>query len=414
MNQLCTRLMFLWCPDMKRNRILYFVLLFLTLFFIYFYGGKVPYTMFYLLLVLPVVSIGYAAIVFFRFKVHQELDKKYATKGDTVNFIVTASNDDFFLYPYIKLNFSGQNNIFQNQLETMSFSLKPFESKIFSTGLLLKYRGCYSIGIDSFEVEDFLGLINLKHKFRKLKQITVLPRIVRINKLGISTNLMSESSAKLNGTFKDITSMTDARKYVYGDPFKSIHWKLTAKMDSLMVKNMESTLMADAIFFLDVKKCSESQDENIIIEDKLIEVLVSCLNYCLSNWIHVNLVYFNNELVELEGRNPNDFKKIYNAISLLNFNNQVEMKDVLKLYLGRGIKRSSIFVFTSNLDYELFDEISKAVKSNFEVTIVYISPEKATGVPDKAAEDILSFLPELGINAYRININDNVFEFAER
>ena len=48
---------------------------------------------------------------------------------------------------------------------------------------------------------------------------------------------LSDSQNISRAGFEDMTSIAGIRKYAIGDVFKKIHWKLTAKMDELMVRN---------------------------------------------------------------------------------------------------------------------------------------------------------------------------------
>lgn len=399
---------------MKKNRILYLSLLFLSIVFVYFYGGKLPYTILYISLLLPFISFIYTFIVYARFKYSEEIEKKFITKGDNVKFLVTVDNEDLLFYPYITVTFWGTETIFAKQLETTSFSLMPFETKSFSVNLECKYRGCYSIGIQSIVIKDFLGILRLNYKGFETKRITVFPKIVRLNRFNLKTNLISESHSVLNSMFKDNTSISDVRQYQYGDAFKNIHWKLTAKLDEIMVKNMESTLMTSAAIILDLEKSSSSPEINTIIEDKVIEAVVAVLNYCLGNWVNVNLVYYYDKIIDIEGKNPLDFKRMFDILAGIRFNNHADISDVLKLYLGHNTNRSNIIIFTPNPDYDLIGEIYKTKYSNYEVTLIYISPEQITGSKNHEAENILGFLPEIGVDSYKINLNDNIRQVLER
>ena len=60
---------------------MYIALLLSSITFIYFYGGKVPYMLFYIVLLLPVVSLLYTGFIFLRFKYGQAIDKKNCNKG---------------------------------------------------------------------------------------------------------------------------------------------------------------------------------------------------------------------------------------------------------------------------------------------------------------------------------------------
>ncbi|HPZ06347.1 MAG TPA: DUF58 domain-containing protein, partial [Clostridiales bacterium] len=163
---------------MKQTRILFICLFMSALVFTYFNGGKIPYTLLYTMLLLPVVSIAYAFVIYLRFKFGQDLDKRFVTKGDKVNFIFSINNEDFFLYPYLRVSFYGSNTIFENQYQVRSFSLSPFSGRNYAFELQCNYRGNYEIGIDSVEIEDFFGIIKLRYNVGEPKYITVYPRII--------------------------------------------------------------------------------------------------------------------------------------------------------------------------------------------------------------------------------------------
>ena len=106
---------------MRKSRILFICLFFSALTFTYFNGGKVPYMLLYTMLILPVISIAFTLVIYLRFKFGQDLDKRFVTKGDKVKFIFSINNEDFFLYPYLRVSFHGSNTIFENQYQIRSF-----------------------------------------------------------------------------------------------------------------------------------------------------------------------------------------------------------------------------------------------------------------------------------------------------
>lgn len=399
---------------MKQSRILYASLLALTLIYVYFNGGKLPYTLFYTMILLPVVSLLYTAIVYLRFKYGQDIDKRFVTKGDKVNFIFSIHNEDFILYPYIRVTFYGAKTIFANQFQVRNFSLAPFHGKDYSLELVCNYRGHYEIGIHSVEFEDFLGLFKFKYNIFEPKYVTVYPRIVPLDNFALKTDFMSESHSELNTKNEDMSTIADVKPYTYGDSLKRIHWKLTAKSGSLMVKKFQSTSETSAILMLDLHRNSLENGENIILEDKLIEAAVSVLHYCLFNWIPVNLVYFSESLVNIQARNHLMFSELYEMLAKVKFNEAVYLKDLLKVYVNNTISKTNILLFTSNLDYELYDEIYRTSTSGYDVSLIYVSPEDLTGAKNEEAENIIAFLPEIGVNAYKLNINEDTKSILEQ
>lgn len=394
---------------MAKNRFLYCALFFLSLVFIYFYGGKIPYMLFYVIVVLPIVSILFTLISFSRFKFVESIDKRTVMKGETINYTLSIHNPDFFLYPFIKVNFYGDNTVFSRQFQAKSFSLLPFKKKSFTYSLTCRYRGQYTVGIKSIEFEDYLGIFKLSYKPNSTKTITVNPRLVVLENMNIKTNYLSETHSILNNRFEDITTISDTRKYAYGDSLKRIHWKLSAKVNQLMVKNFEGTSKTNCVIMLDLRKNKRSYEQNIMLEDKLIECAVAVVNYCLNSWIPINLVYHYKEgLNNIEAKNAMDFDKIYDLLSNVSFDQEIHIKDLLNIYSRDNAKKIDLMIFTLNVDYELYDEIYNLKAAGYDVNLFYVYSEDFSTISSGIVNDILMDLPELGVTTYKIDIEDNL------
>ncbi len=399
---------------MKRNRILYLTLFFLSFVFVYFYGGKVPYTLFFVVLLLPLLSLLHTAYIFLRFKYTQEIDKKFVTKGEKVKFIFSVCNEDLLLYPYLNVAFYGAKNIFSRQFQSKNFSLLPLKDKSFSFELECRYRGVYDVGIEYVDIHDLLGLFSLRYKVFEPKYVTVHPRIVKLDRFHISTNFISDSQTLQNNRYEDMTTVSDIRDYAYGDSFKRVHWKLTSKLNRLMVKNFQNTSETNATLILDLQRNRYSFEENTIIEDKVIESALAVMYYCLNNWLSTSLVFFKETIVHLEAKNPLDFDEAYRVLSGLKFQETIGLKEILDIYLGESIYQNNLFIFTPHMDYELYNQLYKARLLGNEISIIYSSPEEITGIKDQDAANILDSLPEMGIRVYKLNISDDVKLVLER
>jgi hypothetical protein len=312
------------------------------------------------------------------------------------------------------VTFYGANTVFARQFQTKSFSLLPRSKRTFAFELECKFRGYYEVGIQSVEIEDFLGLFRFTYKINETKYLTVYPRIVYLNRFKLQTNFLSETNTILDRKYEDMTTISDLRKYAFGDSIKKIHWKLTAKNREIMVKNYQSTSETSAIFVLDLRKNNYITDINYMLEDKVIESVVAAIYFCLSNWIPVNLVYFKDRFTSMEAKNPLGFDEIYKTLSRLNFLESVRVTDILDIYLTDNINSTNFVIFTSNVDYDLYEKLYKAKFAGNEVSLVYVSPDEMLGEKNIEAENILNYLPEININTYQINIEDDIKAVLER
>lgn len=398
---------------MKRNLILYILLLFAAFIFPYFYGGKIPYIILYIALGLPVITFTHALVILLRFKYVQYTDKVFIVKGDIVKFNVQINNEDFFLYPYVKAVFVGEGSIFNQQVQSQSFSLTPYSQKTYTFDLECRYRGDYEIGLKYIEIMDLLGIFKLRYNVKEMKHVVVYPKIINLNYFNLRTNFIAESSNLLDSNQEDLTTVSNIRPYTLGDTFKKIHWKLTAKKGSLMVKEFQNTSDTSTVIILDLNRFNFDLESNTIMEDKIIECCVSVTNYCLQKWIPTKLIYFKNKITEIHASNPLDFQEIYQSLSVIRFDQQIPVPDLMDVWLKRNLLETNLIIITSNISYELFDKIYKANSFGYAVSLLYISPEEIIGGTSKEIEQMLGYLPEINVQAYKINISDEIESIFE-
>lgn len=398
----------------KKNMLLYFFLLLLSFLFVYFYGGKIPYVFFYTILSLPVISCIHTIMLFCMFKHVQYISKSTAIKGESINYTFTAYNNSFIIFPHIRLIFNKEGAVFSQQLEAKNLSLPPFSKKTFMSELQCNYRGSYELGIDTIEFENFLGIFKLIHSkgLSKIK-LTVNPRIINLEKFNLKYNYLADTCSVLSYRNEDMNTVSEYKKYSYGDSLKNVNWKLSAKTRHIMVKKYQSTSKLSTLIFLDLKKNPYSYETNLIIEDKVIEATIAVLHYCLMKWIPVKFICHNKELTIFNADNSSAFNKLYSFLSNVKFSTNVDIKDVMEVCLTDNMHNTNIIVFTSNIDIELYDRISKANIHGHQVSLVYISPYHITDKTNTNEDSILSQLPDIGVSLFRININDDIKDILE-
>ncbi|WP_242981206.1 DUF58 domain-containing protein [Ruminiclostridium sufflavum] len=393
---------------MKKNRITFILLIFLSIIFKYNFGGFVSSFFFNTMITLLFVSTGYTVYVYIRFKFVQDIEKRIIVKGESVRLIIKLCNEDFLIFPYVFVSFFGSHSLFNADSYSQSLTITPFSKKEFAFDMVCKYRGQYEIGISDIYIEDFLGLIRLKYKIPETKKIIVYPKIEYLDSFDIFTNSCADSQTFSQGMLEDINNIKDLRNYTYGDSLRKIHWKQTAKNGSLMIKNYQSTTDVNVNILLDLRRNRYSDEINTIIEDKLIEAVIAVVHYYLYKNISVSYMCFDERMDIIKASNQAEFDYIYKTLSSISFRQQVSLADIVKLHYENRSSSEDMIIFTGILDIELYNEIYNAQISNHTICLVYISPKLVTDEKDNIVDDILDNLPEIGVKAYTINPNDNL------
>jgi hypothetical protein len=93
--------------------------------------------------------------------------------------------------------------------------------------------GAYSYKITRLEVYDLFGFFHLTNNINKdneyiVRPVPLIPEVM--------PDLYGFKAKNLRKAKQPNTEIYDIREYQTGDPVKSIHWKMSAKKDKLMVK----------------------------------------------------------------------------------------------------------------------------------------------------------------------------------
>lgn len=402
---------------MRLNRILYASLLFLAFIFVYFHGGKVPYMLFYTVLALPVVSLLHITAGYWGLKYEQSLDSSSVVKGGKVTLTLRIANRGLFILPYVSIRFFGGGGALIRQPDIQNISLQPFSKRKFCFEHVYRYRGCFELGVSAVELQDFLGIFKLARRNKRPMHVTVYPRIITIDSIGLNSHYLPCQMSNLGSRHEDVSVVEEINKYNYGDSLRKVHWKLSAKVNELMVKKYQSTAAASAIVIVDLKRNAFALESKAVIEDKHIETAVAVLRCCLHDGAYVRLVYHDGEIRTIECNSPIDFENAYRALAHVKFNQEASFKDIIDRQINHNINKPDILLSTSNVDYGLYETLCRVTSAGYDISLIYISPEEITGEKKPEVEQILSALSGVGIKVYSINISDHikgVFEYGGR
>jgi uncharacterized protein (DUF58 family) len=93
--------------------------------------------------------------------------------------------------------------------------------------------GAYSVQVTKFAVYDLLGFFHLRLKAESKNKIIVKPMPVMPD---IMPNMSGFKAKNLRKSKLPNSEIYDIRDYQKGDSIKTIHWKISAKKDELLVK----------------------------------------------------------------------------------------------------------------------------------------------------------------------------------
>ena len=191
---------------------------------------------------------------------------EYAKQGEECYFMVCLDNPTLWPSLDVKLKIQVENAFFGNQGELMVstplYSRKGYELKL---PLKADLPGRIDVRLQEIRIKDLMGFVFFGKKVEEEGELTVMPRLIDnlpYERTALETGMLeSEESTKRGNDFSDVQEI---REYIPGDKLMSIHWKLSAKRDILMVKDRVS--MSDKQLAVLPELCNANPyDLNIIL-----------------------------------------------------------------------------------------------------------------------------------------------------
>jgi len=361
---------------MLRNRIIYAVLLVSSSLLVYYLPNLFTSIFFHAMVYLLLFLLIHLFYSYRKITVSQRLMPVFVEHGHTSNYTCYVDNEGFLPTSLIIVHFLYDTDMFKDQLYPQAFTLHGYQNKEFEYTLTFKYRGLYSVGIDSVEIADILNIFKLKIRNIKPEEVVVLPKVTELPNFDLSPRLESAIKAAYSTDGQDATSFTDVRKFEHGDAIKHIHWKLSARHNELLVRNLEKCTQNPILMFLDTAKNEDTFAKNIIAEDKLLESLVSIVNQRLSKNHRVEVIYNEHSLTALQYTYKDDFKDFFTTIAGVVLNYKKDINNILEEYFSdkfdkKDLNGRDIFIFTCNKhDFEESAVVRHLLSNHCSVNIV--------------------------------------------
>ncbi|HBA03292.1 MAG TPA: hypothetical protein DCW51_04625, partial [Clostridium sp.] len=139
----------------------YFILTILSYIFALFSGGNLPYSIFYCLLLVLIITSIYIYFVSKNLNIDVVSDKKEIIAGENNNIIIKVYNDSIFPIPYMEIENSLLKRI-MNKYRGDIISIKINGNKFIKKDIKIPIRGDYRLGSTTSIVSDIFGVFTWK------------------------------------------------------------------------------------------------------------------------------------------------------------------------------------------------------------------------------------------------------------
>ncbi|MBP3666327.1 MAG: DUF58 domain-containing protein [Clostridia bacterium] len=215
--------------------------------------SKVSNIFFWFIFLLPVVLLVYTLIARASLSVSMLCDSVTTEKNTPYTYEFSIDNRSIFALPFVEAQVSiPQSNAVRCTERTVRISMAPLTGYRMKNTVSFRFRGTYDIGVKCFYVYDFFRIFRARLDVENLTTVYVLPR--RLNLDETAAHSISDDTARTvrSPLVVDKLEVSDIRDYRNGDSLKSIHWKLSSKSETFIVKDYNTGTSNQTVVFCDL------------------------------------------------------------------------------------------------------------------------------------------------------------------
>ncbi len=260
-------------------------------------------------------------------------------------------------------------------------------------------RGFYAFGPACLQSGDMFGLFDSQSVRPEVDWLIVYPEVRPIEGLILPPKeLLGEAKAHQR-IFGDPTRTAGTREHRAGDPLKSIHWKASARHQTLQVKVHEPTTTTQLVIFLDMATLPRPWQGTIPeLLERGINVAASIASHAVAQRFQVGLQAngcwprSDQELKVLPSRSPDQLLRILEALAAVSVQPIISIEELLHRESARLPWAASLFVITAVVTEELLVVIARLKASGRRVVLIRLDegaplPLQVNGLPVQRAID---------------------------
>ncbi len=276
-----------------------------------------------------------------------------------------------------------------------------------TTEVLCRSRGVYTIGPLVAHSSDPLGLFRMQTTHTHPVTVVVYPRVVELTGFELPVaDLSGEERAPLHLHTRSAQA-SSVRDYSHGDGLNRIHWPSTARHGQLMSKDFDSGKSSDVWIILDLDRSTHWISENQRTDECAVTVAASIAGFALSQQCSAGLIaYGDHEYVLAPSGGATQMSRLLETLALSKTEGTVSLKEVLVENSPKIGRLASTIVITSSAETDWVSELQHLQYLGLSIAVVLVDPLSFGG--ERSCAEAGSRLMSTGIKSYIVRSGDNV------
>lgn len=258
----------------------YIIMLFVAAIPAVFVNSPFGYLPALVLLMFGILSAGQLFLVRKNLRIGNTVMAGQRVRNDTADFSIEIENRGVLPIPNLSLVFYVQNIQGNNRhVYPLSLTMSPKEKRRFGLEADFSHIGIFEVGFEEIALYDLLGIFRVEYPKEAPGRVDVLPCQYRFFEFPVVRNTMADSNVARVPVSIIGSDYAGVREYVYGDPMKTIQWKLSAHAMALMTKQMEFYTNVGLAAVLDFRLPAGEEEAGLSLLDGVVEVGAALAEY---------------------------------------------------------------------------------------------------------------------------------------
>lgn len=242
------------------------------------YKGDLSFIILAFLFAMPVITFIILAIQVRLLRVTVLSDNAVSERGKAASVRVILSNRSFLPVAACKISVkyktvymtgeSGKSNKLAHEKYSITIPVKQRTTETVALSLTPDHCGVVELYIKNIKITDFLGFSFLFKKIGFADKIIVLPNAFPMS-ADLENGIVSGWESNIFSAVKsgdDPSEIFQLREYRDGDRHNRIHWKLSSRNESFIVKELSQPVNSKILILCDFSGCTDTVQSDMIFD----------------------------------------------------------------------------------------------------------------------------------------------------
>lgn len=281
---------------MIKCRIAYILILLGMFGFYLFYSDYLSFLSLLFVLLLPVLLFVLVMLASRKLSAALTLESLSASRNGDFYVTVHLLNGSFLPLSRVRVSVHVENDLSNTAKDF--FLMAPVgahEEESVTWSMASQYCGQMAVSVTKLTVFDHFGLFLFSKNIDLHGAVYIVPDCQPISpRVEAATQVQIDSDLYSSTKPGDDSSETfGIREYAPGDSARSIHWKMSAKLDRMMIRQFGLPLNCSLFLLLELASENRGQRCSPEIIDNIIECVHSLSCYLTKNQIHHTICWYN-------------------------------------------------------------------------------------------------------------------------